>query len=224
MYSKIDIIFSITVFFMSQLDSAPKRGFGWNQYINFGKHKGKNFYDLANVGDFKYLTWCLRNDLTNAKDPNTFFIADSCIPHIRAALSVEGIKVTPWIKEYSQPNEEGKMELTYVCHDQTRDYIYKGPVIDMKQCANCNQIKNMSLFNIGEGRYCSKCYTEMDLKRTTRITYSKSMHDIENEKGNKESYQNKYPKPKYPYATGTFNRKPYSPPKLPTVNEPANPQ
>lgn len=187
---------------MSQFNKGPLnregRGFGWNQYINFGKHKGKTYYDLSNEGDYKYLSWCLRNDINSAKDPTSFYIADSCIPHIRAALNVEGIKKTNWVKEYTEPDENGKISLHYVCLDQDRNQNIKSPEIEMKLCPKCGLPKTASLFNQGEGIYCSKCYTEQDLIHTN---HKKVLHEIENEKGTKESYNRQ---PRNIYAIGRF--------------------
>lgn len=185
---------------MSRFTPNQIGGFGWNQYINFGKHKGKTFYDLSNTGDFDYLKWCLKCDIGHVKGPNSFYIADSCMPHIRAALSVEGIKTSNWIKDMTEPDETGKIMLRYICQDQQQNMTYTGPNIEMKMCPQCNQIKTISLFNVGDGECCSKCFTQQDLKRTS---YQKVVHEIENQRGTKESY-NQRPKPIY--ATGKFQK------------------
>jgi len=187
--------------------AAPPSGFGWNQYINFGKHKGKTYYDLSNIGDYKYLDWCLRNDAIHAKNPTDFYISDTCIDHIRACLSVDGYKTTPWTKEFSEPDENGKIILRYVCRDidPMVDKTFTGPPIEMKKCPNCNQIKTFSLFNVEDGVYCRKCYVEMDLKRTTQVRVNQ---EIENRKGSRESYIRESKPPRAIYSSGSFRQRP----------------
>lgn len=168
---------------------APSRGYGFHQYINFGKkHKSKTFYDVATQGDFGYLHWCLDYDPNNKKSFKDFFISEQCFPHIRAALMTEKSK-KPWFTEYSPPDQEGKLNLHYVSEDEKGQPII-GPEIEMKFCPSCNKIKNYMLFNVGTHDVCRICYTRnetiIDNKR------NKYFSEVENKKGGASSYKMSY--------------------------------
>jgi len=142
---------------MSAFNRSPQRGFGYSQYINFGKHKGKTWYEVANAGDYGYLKWCLRNDLRSAPDPQSFFISDTCLPHIRTALLTETNDATPWSEEYSDPNPQGRVSLKYVaCSTKDPNKWFESEPIEMKRCRGCNQLKTLNTFESHQV-YCRKC-------------------------------------------------------------------
>jgi hypothetical protein len=138
---------------------VPQKGFGFHQYINFGKkHKSKTFYDVATSGDFGYLRWCLNYDPYDRKTKtmSTFFISEPCFAHIRAALQTEHSK-EPWKPIYSPPDETGKMNLKYVSKNAEGEVI-AGPDIEMKQCPGCGRIKNYFLFDVADHDICRVCF------------------------------------------------------------------
>lgn len=135
------------------------KGFGSFQNINYGKEwKNKTYYDVANAGNYGYLRWCLRNTMERAPDPERFFIADSCLPHIHTALLRENIKATPWMESYTEPDDTGKMILNYKCHDEDKHEDIKSPDIEMKRCPSCKKILNYFCFSAGDHEKCKKCF------------------------------------------------------------------
>lgn len=170
---------------MSFFNVSPNRGFGFQQYINFGKHKGKTYYDVANAGDYKYLKWCLQSGQAAVKDPRSFFISDTCMPHIRSALLTENLNVTPWTKQISQENNDGRCICVYTAQDMKEpDSSYSSPDIEMKRCPNCNIIKTYLLFDLGNHDKCRKCYTT-----TFNRMEEKPISEAEYKKGGPESYK-----------------------------------
>lgn len=169
---------------MSFFNVSPNRGFGYQQYINFGKHKGKTYYDVANAGDYKYLKWCLQSNQASVKDPRSFFISDTCMPHIRSSLLTENLNVTPWTKQISQENNDGRCICVYTAEDlKDQDKTYSSPEIEMKRCAGCNIIKSYLLFDLGNHDMCRKCYTI----KFNRM--EKPISEVEYKKGEPESYK-----------------------------------
>lgn len=145
--------------FNSQPGSAINKGFGYEHRVNFGKYKGKTYYDIANESNYNYLRWCMSNSFENAPDPLRFYVDDSCIPHIKAAISTENIKHTPWIDSYSEPqNDTGKMILTYKSYNEEKKEDIKGPEIEVKRCTVCKQILGYNLFCLGDFDKCKKCF------------------------------------------------------------------
>lgn len=173
---------------MSQFNQSPQRGFGFQQYLNFGKHKGKTYYDIANAGDYKYLNWCSSNDYLNAKDPRSFFISDTCLPHINAAMRTQSIKSTPWTKVFSEPDENGKIILNFTAMNEETQEQISSPDIEMKKCLGCGMVKSYILFNLGNHDLCRKCYCTPDQPK-------KYIPEVENKKGNKETYRSQRPQP-----------------------------
>lgn len=144
---------------MSLFNVAPARGFGFQQYINFGKHKGKTYYDVANSGDYQYLKWCLKSNQASAKDPRSFFISDTCMPHIRSSLLTENVAITPWTKQVSEEDHDGRCICVYTAQDmKEEDKTFQGPDIEMKRCPRCKTIKTYLLFDLGDHDMCRKCY------------------------------------------------------------------
>lgn len=154
--------------------AAIARGYGCNEFVNFGKHKNKTWYDIANAGDYKYLKWCLNynpNDKRNANGQfKSFFIDDSCFPHISAALQNEKSR-SPWVQTFSEPNEEGRCLMKYTSMD---DYsVIEGPDIEMKKCPSCNYTKSYLLFNLGNHDLCRYCYTKQNIETSNQVPVAK---------------------------------------------------
>src|ERR1041385_2388222 len=101
---------------MAQSDNAgnvyvnDNLGFGFHQYVNFGKYKGTkdaNVYNIANLGDFKYLLWMLRpyrpKDDEGGQEP--FRIHPTVIPHAKAALRIQG-ESSKWVEHLNSDPKE----------------------------------------------------------------------------------------------------------------------
>lgn len=142
-------------------ETTPLKPFqgGYYQYINFGKHSGKTFYDLANEQEFKYLQWCnlqAKNKLKKKKDgPSTFQINPNCIPHIQAALRTQHNPGT-WVKEIMPLDIRNH----YIVQYKTDTGIL-GPSIKYIECVQCKQKKNKENSQEINPRLnlflCSKC-------------------------------------------------------------------
>lgn len=169
---------------MSAFNISPQRGFGFQQYINFGKHKGKTYYDVANAGDYLYLKWCLKSNETSVKDPRSFFISDTCMPHIRSALLTENVNNTPWTKQISEEDNNGRCICVYTSKDlKDESKSYEGPDIEMKRCPKCNMIKTYLLFDLGNHNLCRKCYTQENNRMDKQVA------EEEFRKGEANSYK-----------------------------------
>jgi len=150
------------------------KGFGSFQNINYGKEwKNKTYYDVANAGNYGYLRWCLRNTFQRAPDPERFFIADSCLPHIHTALLRENLKATPWMESYTEPDNTGKMILNYKCYDEDKHEDIKSPDIEMKRCPNCKKILNYFCFSVGDHEKCKKCFYNSNSQFQSTNTFNK---------------------------------------------------
>lgn len=162
---------------------APGRGYGFHQYINFGKkHKKKTYYDVATEGDFNYLRWCLSYDPHHTKNKKfaSFYISEQCFPHIKAALQTEKSK-HPWFPVYSPADQEGNLTMHYTSQDEQGQPI-NGPDIDMKFCLSCNKIKNYFLFELGNHDICRVCFirrqTQAEQKRNNfNYKYNQSVEE-----------------------------------------------
>lgn len=184
---------------MSAFNVSPARGFGFQQYINFGKHKGKTYYDVANAGDYKYLKWCYKSGKDSVKDSRSFFISDTCMPHIFSALSSENINITPWTKQISEEDDHGRCLCFYTAQDVTTHKEYQGPEIQMQRCSLCNMIKSLGVFQ-DEQNVCKKCW----FTRETQVNKVAKMDQDEFVKGSKQSYK---PRPYVPKPPPLYKQK-----------------
>ena len=136
---------------------------GFHQYINFGKHKGKTFYDVANEQDWKYLMWCDRaaGSITNQKpldNGSIFRIDESCRCHIHAALRSKnqgGI----WVEHDKKSSTEEDTDLVFYMTDTG----LAGPEIKYRRCSMCRRRKNAAVVHKKgpNTRLCDMCIREV---------------------------------------------------------------
>ncbi len=154
---------------MAQSDNAvnvysnDNHGFGFYQHVNFGKYKGTenaNVYRIANLGDFKYLLWMLRpnrsKDNEGSKEP--FRIHSTVIPHVKAALRIQGEK-SHWV-EHLDPDT--KDSTAWIVQYITDDGKLEGPKIMYRICGVCGKKKNASIVvQKGKKLMCTKCVRDI---------------------------------------------------------------
>ena len=126
---------------------------GYHATANFGKYKGQTFYDIANIGDFKYLKWLLQN--------GKFQMHPSCKPHILTALFAEGTE-SKWeisIKE----DKPKKMYRTFVWTTKLpeSEHITESPPVVKAMCQRCNYYKNKEVMDENL-LICQKCKPEIN--------------------------------------------------------------
>ncbi len=110
---------------------------GYHQFINFGKFKGKTYYDLANENEWKYLIWC--NNSFN--DKNAWFKIDpSCKIHIETALRTRFNKGT-WTKGSFIQDPSNSSKYTF---QWTTENGLTSPTMVYLKCDLCAKKKNIA--------------------------------------------------------------------------------
>lgn len=133
-------------------ENGSERAFGNEQFINFGKHKGKTFYDVANDGDFSYLSWLKR--------PGGIKLRPSCYPHLNASLQLKKARMDAndqtliWARQVSERDENGK-SIVYFEY-KTKNEQIKSPSIFLQLCKLCNVSRSKECFNRAPD-ICDKC-------------------------------------------------------------------
>lgn len=121
----------------------PKIILGYHDQANFGKYKGKSFYDIANDGDFRYLKWLL--------SMNKFILNPNCRPHVLTALLTEGTNAK-WTKEEDVSENIKKHQWTVKLGEEQT----VSPTITKMQCLDCNYFKNVEVVNT-DTKICNAC-------------------------------------------------------------------
>jgi len=112
---------------------------GFCQYCSFGKkHRGRTWYDIANIGDFGYLKFISKMEKLN---PN-------CKPHVEAALLSEHLH-GPWVMQ--QENLDNVWFEKWFTNGDLQ-----GPRMKYKMCPDCSRLKNELSF-IKDSSLCSQC-------------------------------------------------------------------
>lgn len=109
-----------------------KPSYGYYQWCNFGKHKGKSYYDIANTGDFKYLSWLARSDKLN----------ETCLEHVMCALKSESSQ-GKWEKQQKIDDDNKDNDILIYYSDGTNN----GPFIICHKCLICQRNKNKKCFS-----------------------------------------------------------------------------
>lgn len=132
---------------MSIYDSNVEQ-YGKDQYLNFGKHKGKTVYEVANLGDLGYLNWLGKSEKMR---PN-------CMIHIKSVLENQE-KPGTWIQEETpdtDPNSSNT-NVFYLKKDiQTNKVVAQSPTIQIATCLGCQEKKSLSNFSNGV-KLCHWC-------------------------------------------------------------------
>jgi hypothetical protein len=133
----------------SNMQSKPYRVFGDNDICNFGKHKDKSWYDIANSRNFGYFQWVL----------DTIAIDPTCIDHINCAMEYRRCFLNDsnlqWGKRESAL-ENGNMERKYVCKIDEKEI--ESPSIEMRYCMSCNYLKSLNHYSIDKDKkLCDRC-------------------------------------------------------------------
>jgi hypothetical protein len=138
----------------SSQNVAGFSGLGFHQYLNFGKFKPpkgerRTWYDLANMGEFNYLRWLLKQK--TARRPK-IQIRQDCFPHIEAALQSENGQ-SPWTKTNIV---EGKRAFLMYTAFNTAGHPIQSPRIEVKHCKGCDMTKCEYMFTQDES-ICDTC-------------------------------------------------------------------
>lgn len=132
----------------------PDFELGFHQYLNFGKFKPpkgqrRTYYDLANMGEYGYLKWCLKQ--CTLKRPQ-IRIRKECHPHIEAALQNENGQSLWTPKNISEGRTLFKV---YTAFNQAGQEV-SGPRIEYRLCRVCNQVRGFYMFT-QETIICDTC-------------------------------------------------------------------
>lgn len=144
------------------LPSVPQFECGFHQYLNFGKFKPphgqrRTYYDLANMGEYGYLKWCLAQ--FDAKRPK-IKIRSTCLHHIAASLQNENGQ-GPWVKK--NVVEGNRAFMLYTAFNQAGKEVM-GPKIEIRYCKACDQSKCSYMFT-QQDQICDTCIKGYKLPR-----------------------------------------------------------
>lgn len=148
---------------LAESDTTERKesnGFGYCERVEFGRYKGTenaNVYKIANLGDYKYLTWILNcNNKKRAGEESVFKIHPSVLPHAAAAMRTKG-EVSKWQCSFEQdPVDTTLWRKQYV----TDDGKLEGPQMLYRTCGLCNKRKSIEVMHIATPRksICKNCY------------------------------------------------------------------
>jgi len=114
---------------------------GWHDMVNFGKHKGKSWYDLANEKQYQYIEWCLKKQM----------LLDHAAFHAKLALLTKGKKCI-WQK--SETMEDDQKIIMYSC--MVNGEQYESLPVKQKICLACKEWKTLDSFKVDQV-HCKKC-------------------------------------------------------------------
>lgn len=129
-------------------------GYGFNQYINFGKYKGQTFYDVANSGDFKYLIWLINTTKyanADTKGGNRFKLNNKALSHCERSLRTKTDPGT-WEKTVDDMPMKKDHQLVYY---RTNSGLHS-PSIEYTKCRDCQKYRHDEHFN-NQPYNCNKC-------------------------------------------------------------------
>lgn len=137
--------------------------FGSFERVNFGKHKGSTWFDIANAGDYGYLNWCLNGQKLK--------LDSTCKEFIQTALLTQGsnskwqIRTTP-VKD--QPMVTNNWYETHLYGK-----LLKSPEIWKYECSLCHRVKNVANCCLDQ-KMCKACVWEVgkELQRQPEISNS----------------------------------------------------
>lgn len=123
--------------------------FGNNDICNFGKHKGKSWYDIANSRNFGYLEWIMNNI---AVDP-------LCLDHINSVIETKFDLIQNnnlnWKKE-EVPIDNGNIKRTYKL--EMDEKTFESPVLELRYCVSCNYLNALNHYTLDqEQKICNRC-------------------------------------------------------------------
>ena len=133
----------------SNMQFKPNRMFGNNDICNFGKHKDKSWYDIANSRNFGYFQWVLDN----------ISIHPNCMDHINCVMQQKvpflNNNNLQWIKEET-PLENGNIQrkYKYTLDEKEMD----SPVLEMRYCVSCNYLMALNQYTMDDQKkICDRC-------------------------------------------------------------------
>lgn len=151
---------------MAQLNKVETdTGFGCCDYFGCGKYKALQFptvYEIANQGDFKYLSWIINCNAFNAKKErrgeSVFKIHPTVIPHAQAAMRIAGTD-KKWEHTFTKDENDPTI---WRKQYRTTDGSLEGPIILYRTCSLCQKRKNyIRCLEVGKGKsVCTNCYKE----------------------------------------------------------------
>lgn len=152
---------------MAQLEESKSQfksdGFGFHEKVNFGKYynkqtkKGLNVYEIANQGDWKYLTWIINHKSKPGEGVAEFKINKNLKIHAQAAMRLKG-QDTKW----EEVTENCADPTQFIKYWQTQDGKCKGPEIPYTLCAVCGHRKNSEVVSKHKNKnICNKCCLEL---------------------------------------------------------------
>lgn len=134
---------------VTQNDTKSSYGsnyYGNEEFLNFGDYKFKTVYEVANLGDHKYL-----EDLLKWKKLNP-----NMVKHIETVLYNQG--QGNWIaKEKIENEEKNSVWVHYEKVDYNGNVIGEGPNILQQKCIGCKKNKDQSQFQSQQGGLCNTC-------------------------------------------------------------------
>lgn len=138
---------------MNQATQDPTKQFigGYYASLNFGKHKGLTFFDVANRGDFGYLEWLDKSKVVK--------LHPSCVDYLKSALQTKDDKLAMW-KENIEENPDERTRQIYYAADVTDE---KGdsstifsPTFQKMECCKCKRWKNQEVVRV-KSKTCTAC-------------------------------------------------------------------
>lgn len=131
------------------------RFFGNEEFLNFGKHKLKTVYDLANEGNYNYLEWLSSNECPININPNM-------LKHIETVcLNKSNGK---WIRdEKDDLQEKSIVWVHYIKQNDNFQNVEEGPMIKTQRCLGCNKTKHLTQYTKSNS-LCNYCLNVLEKK------------------------------------------------------------
>lgn len=119
--------------------SYPTHPVTFYQYVNFGQHKGKSVYDIANENQHDYIKWLIKQ--------KNFILHKETLSHASIALARNTESPDQWTKIIQ--GEPPNIYMYYECGP------LRSSLIKCDLCRSCNKICIEE--SLGDEKICWKC-------------------------------------------------------------------
>lgn len=124
--------------------------YGSYERVNFGKHKGSTWFDIANSGDYGYLNWCLNGQKLK--------LDSTCKEFIQTALMTQGSNAKWTLKK--GPVKDQPLVTNHWYETHLYGKLLKSPDIWKYECTMCHRVKNVSNCSLDQ-KMCKSCIWEL---------------------------------------------------------------